>query len=179
MLEEIKVLPTVSYPGDKERASSWMALRNGCTEQENPEHLMLLAARRKCLCPGVRLAEITPSVKEYVELLYTAAMGKRYKPDCLAIDAESRLDMMRAILEATTGIVVTYYPPASEEEKRINREENRAERAGLKCAVCSAVKCSNGSKLMVCSRCRKVYYCSQEHQKQHWKQHKSVCVHSS
>jgi hypothetical protein len=176
MLEEIEALPPA---GAVENAPSWVALRNGYTEQENPDHVMLLTARGKLLHPEVRLAEITPSVKEYIELLYTATTEKGYKPECLAIDAESRLDMMRAILETATGIRVTYFPPPSDEERRICEEEIRAERAGLKCTVCSAVKCSNGSNLMVCSRCRKVYYCSQEHQKQHWKQHKSVCVHSS
>jgi hypothetical protein len=35
--------------------------------------------------------------------------------------------------------------------------------------------CDKTENLKVCSRCRIVYYCSTEHQKQDWKTHKNVC----
>ncbi|XP_046401472.1 egl nine homolog 1 [Ischnura elegans] len=36
-------------------------------------------------------------------------------------------------------------------------------------------QCGLEDHLLRCSRCRTVYYCSKEHQKQHWKKHKPVC----
>lgn len=41
------------------------------------------------------------------------------------------------------------------------------------CAACQQ-QSSNGS-LQQCSRCKRVYYCSVECQRQHWKQHKGNC----
>ena len=38
------------------------------------------------------------------------------------------------------------------------------------CAVCGMTE-----ELKKCSRCRRVCYCSKEHQKSHWKIHKTVC----
>ncbi|KAK7052037.1 hypothetical protein R3P38DRAFT_1634030 [Favolaschia claudopus] len=40
----------------------------------------------------------------------------------------------------------------------------------LKCAVCQE------SSLKTCSRCKIQFYCSEEHQKQDWKQHKFACL---
>jgi hypothetical protein len=42
------------------------------------------------------------------------------------------------------------------------------------CAVCG----NTTGSLKQCSGCGKVRYCSQEHQKQHWKTHKRVCKHN-
>ncbi|XP_065339423.1 prolyl hydroxylase EGLN3 isoform X1 [Cloeon dipterum] len=36
--------------------------------------------------------------------------------------------------------------------------------------------CGSREKLLRCSRCRKVWYCSKEHQREHWKKHKRACV---
>lgn len=38
------------------------------------------------------------------------------------------------------------------------------------CAICLA------PAIQKCSGCQTVNYCTREHQKQHWKQHKQVCV---
>jgi hypothetical protein len=35
--------------------------------------------------------------------------------------------------------------------------------------------CENKENLKICSRCKIIYYCSTEHQKQDWKTHKNVC----
>ena len=44
------------------------------------------------------------------------------------------------------------------------------------CAFCGRLKVSVSAKnLLKCTGCRKVYYCSHEHQKSHWKAHKYVC----
>ena len=45
-----------------------------------------------------------------------------------------------------------------------------------KVRVCALPGCGvNGEGLLRCSRCRSVHYCGVEHQKQHWKVHKSIC----
>lgn len=40
-------------------------------------------------------------------------------------------------------------------------------------AVCEVCKEASAQR---CSRCKSVYYCSKDHQKAHWKQHKKTCV---
>lgn len=42
-----------------------------------------------------------------------------------------------------------------------------------KCAWCD--KTSNGTPFMVCSGCKNGFYCSREHQKLDWKNHKEFC----
>ena len=45
-----------------------------------------------------------------------------------------------------------------------------------KVRVCALSGCGvNGEGLLRCSRCRSVYYCGVEHQKEHWKVHKQCC----
>lgn len=39
-----------------------------------------------------------------------------------------------------------------------------------KCATCGS-----NENLLRCARCKSVFYCSREHQKKHWKLHKSIC----
>ncbi|XP_071649750.1 uncharacterized protein [Temnothorax longispinosus] len=41
------------------------------------------------------------------------------------------------------------------------------------CHVCK--RFGDGVQLKMCGGCRMISYCSQEHQKQHWKKHKSLC----
>lgn len=44
------------------------------------------------------------------------------------------------------------------------------------CRHCDSEKCSDDKeKLLACSRCRSVWYCSKEHQKADWKRHKVEC----
>ena len=43
-----------------------------------------------------------------------------------------------------------------------------------KCAICG-VKKSDQQKLLKCSGCFSARYCSVQHQKEHWKTHKSLC----
>ena len=38
-----------------------------------------------------------------------------------------------------------------------------------KCAICDK------EAVQKCSACKRVRYCSREHQKQHWKEHKKIC----
>jgi len=46
------------------------------------------------------------------------------------------------------------------------------------CIVCSR-KSSPGKAMKRCTRCKCVYYCSHDHQKKHWKEHKPICKYLS
>lgn len=46
------------------------------------------------------------------------------------------------------------------------------------CLVCN-ITAAKGKPLKRCSRCHSVYYCSPEHQRLHWKEHKQLCTHLS
>ena len=37
------------------------------------------------------------------------------------------------------------------------------------------VVCGSAEKLLRCSGCQDEYYCGKEHQKEHWKSHRSTC----
>lgn len=51
-----------------------------------------------------------------------------------------------------------------------SRESDRLERERQYCELCGKME-----NLMKCGRCRSSFYCSKEHQRQDWKQHKRVC----
>jgi len=42
----------------------------------------------------------------------------------------------------------------------------------IQCAICEKTGVSN---LFACSACKGLFYCSKEHQKEHWPLHKSIC----
>lgn len=51
---------------------------------------------------------------------------------------------------------------AKNDDKQQNLESNR-------CEVCQK------PALHKCGGCHKIYYCDKSHQREHWKQHKSIC----
>uniref|UniRef100_A0AAQ5YVB7 hypoxia-inducible factor-proline dioxygenase n=1 Tax=Amphiprion ocellaris TaxID=80972 RepID=A0AAQ5YVB7_AMPOC len=48
--------------------------------------------------------------------------------------------------------------------------QNEQERERQYCELCGKME-----NLLKCGRCRSSFYCSKEHQKQHWKKHKLIC----
>lgn len=128
---------------------------------------------------------LVPSVVDMLELLDEAiSTARQRKPIFLAIDVENAVDAMRRVLEGT-NISVQYYPPPSQEElaysNRTNpyltpSEKNRNLRPC--CAICeSEFSAKDGlSPLLKCAKCKREYYCCKEHQKQHWKIHKMMCI---
>ena len=44
---------------------------------------------------------------------------------------------------------------------------------------CNMTSGEGGQRLMQCSRCKNIWYCTQAHQKKDWIHHKKVCVRSS
>lgn len=71
--------------------------------------------------------------------------------------------------ETATASVQTI---AADGSRAVKREHNSSvEREDHSCAVCGKTV-----KLLRCSRCRSVYYCSQVHQKMDWINHKGKCL---
>ncbi|KAM6997789.1 egl nine homolog 1 [Tautogolabrus adspersus] len=52
----------------------------------------------------------------------------------------------------------------------MERQQSDAERDRQFCELCGKME-----NLLKCGRCRSSFYCSKEHQKQHWKKHKLIC----
>jgi hypothetical protein len=167
VLDEMKTFPTIP--------SMWVVRRYGYTEKENPNHLVTLLSspQGECLVPMYQTKELIPSVQEYITLFHEAMVKARHKPQQVAIDADVRVDMIRSLFQLA-DIKVGYYPPPSAEERKMSDATNPRLRNAC-CAVCEARHCADGTKLLVCSRCRSEYYCCKEHQKQHWKRHKQFC----
>jgi hypothetical protein len=46
----------------------------------------------------------------------------------------------------------------------------------LRCAYCKAEDGDVAPRLLTCSGCQKAHYCTKDHQRKHWKQHKSECT---
>ncbi|XP_022046961.1 egl nine homolog 1 [Acanthochromis polyacanthus] len=52
----------------------------------------------------------------------------------------------------------------------MEKQQNEQERERQYCELCGKME-----NLLKCGRCRTSFYCSKEHQKQHWKKHKLIC----
>ncbi|XP_051936454.1 egl nine homolog 1 isoform X5 [Hippocampus zosterae] len=52
----------------------------------------------------------------------------------------------------------------------MEKQQNDLERERQYCELCGKME-----NLLKCGRCRSSFYCSKEHQKQHWKEHKLIC----
>lgn len=52
----------------------------------------------------------------------------------------------------------------------MEKQESDLERDRQYCELCGKME-----NLLRCGRCRSSFYCSKEHQKQHWKKHKLIC----
>ena len=100
------------------------------------------------------------------------------------------VEPLKMVLEHT-GVGAHYYPPPSEEEQRHITEGRFRKTHGVPmngldrfppgakvCHLCTNETTPDNTPLLQCSRCKKSYYCSKEHQKIHWKVHKKVCTSS-
>jgi hypothetical protein len=56
-----------------------------------------------------------------------------------------------------------------------NRKESQEEEPTNACGMCGLLE-SEVTELKVCSRCKKVYYCSKECQKKNYRVHKRYCI---
>ena len=156
----------------------WVCRRLDYTEENNPHHIVMISdSSGRFVGPVVfHCVDLVPTIAEYADLVaqgIQASQGK--KPPVVFIDAIDRVDSFSALmLEFGTGVNVMYYPPPSAEERRHSDMTNPYFRGELCCAVCGVPKYLAAS-MMICSRCKRAYYCSREHQKAHWKVHRTTC----
>lgn len=176
----------------------WVFRRHGYTEQTNPMHgvsVISSSGGGDVLVPFVTLNALAPTVEEYVHLLMDACRQcNNRRPVAVAVDDLPIVEPLREVL-SSTGVVVHYYPPPSDEElvqynppqfepafhrggphERPSPPPRFAPGAKV-CHLCLATAGSGspGDPLMQCSRCKKAWYCSKEHQKIHWRVHKKEC----
>jgi len=59
--------------------------------------------------------------------------------------------------------------------KNISSSPSCSPKSSTKTSSSNCEVCSSTSGLLKCAGCRKVCYCTKDHQKSHWKQHKSSC----
>ena len=97
------------------------------------------------------------------------------------LGAFAGLDDWKAIQSEATRVAISpLFPllPLQKSFAEISRSEDPTKIYDCSFAenVCAECGGSGQPKLLVCSRCKKVQYCSQKCQKAHWKQHKAICV---
>jgi hypothetical protein len=99
--------------------------------------------------------------------------GNNKVPSTVSIDAIEVIEPMRELLKLA-GIDVLYYaPPSKEEEAMLHPQRPMGTRV---CALCHMTSEDAGvPALLKCGRCKSAFYCSQAHQKEHWKYHKLEC----
>ena len=94
-------------------------------------------------------------------------------------DSSRQLGILHLVddLMKEVDIIVEFYPPPTVEELSLRNEID------IGCSVCYARNAHDGGRLLRCGICKQVKYCSAEHQKLHWKEHKEecrmICAHQS
>lgn len=71
-----------------------------------------------------------------------------------------------------TTVSGEYYRFAADRARFLNISGRMSH--GVNLRVCGLCNCQD-DQLKVCGRCKTAWYCSPDHQKQHWKQHKPFC----
>lgn len=153
----------------------WVYRRFGYTEAENPNHMaFIMSSSGGAVGTPLLSAKLEPSIEEYVQSIKSTVSQMGRRPASVAVDVESAVAPLKALLSPT--LAVHYYPPPSAEETVIHDATN-PNKASEACAVCKRSLCADGSKLLACANCKMVRYCGKEHQKMHWKEHKRYCMH--
>lgn len=120
VVERLSALPPMSKD-----AGFWTMRRMGYTEAENPNHELVIisGAGQPIFASGnsmvLRTRRLAPSVDKVVKALETAVLSPSVrgaaKPYNLAVDEQSIVAPLNAIL-GSAGVFVGYYPPPSAEE---------------------------------------------------------------
>jgi hypothetical protein len=101
--------------------------------------------------------------------------GGGYRPRTIRIPQVYQAAILHPLLYPTLGITVQCDPYLVDS---YHVKYLRYLTASPTCATChSYVQKSTGQHLLLCSRCKKVYYCCKEHQAYDWKYggHKASC----
>lgn len=153
----------------------WVFRRWGYTEEENPNHMMVVLCGSSMVTPTPqKLRALEPTVDEYIVLLHQLC-SRVGRPISIAVDAIGVYAMLKELLPVSCDIEVGYYPPPSPEESSLSDATNPSFARQNQCAVCSAKLCENGTPLMSCAQCKQIKYCGRAHQREHWTKHKKVC----
>jgi hypothetical protein len=178
--DRIKSLPTISSPME------WIFTRTAVTERENPCHIvMVMGGKPTSMLPKqYRYSALVPTLLDILEVLdksITAVEDK--KPSILAIDVKYAVEPLNTFLRSTHISVVFYARPSVEQLTNNVRTTANVRSTHIRpcCEVCrrEAFEIEGLEKLYQCSRCKRQYYCSKEHQRAHWKIHKMYCMNFS
>lgn len=97
----------------------------GYTEAENPMHMEVIMSGKSGMTLGtLQYRDLAPTPAEYLSSLEAALFGGHsstsgggvgFRPSFFAVDEQSAVDGLKAVL-SPAGIQVGYYPPPSNEE---------------------------------------------------------------
>ena len=195
LVDELRRAPRAAHPGrggpcptafcmGRGPVDAWIVRRMDYTEALNPDHMFTIIDGRSMILHYGQTAHLVPTVEEVIEAIAQVCLygsdpqltpnGWRAGrvPCAISVDAIEILPALKAAL-APAHLNIHYYAPPSEQE-----QQNRGQAApmGLKrCAFCEISAQELGAPLNKCSRCLATYYCSEDHQRKHWKKHKPVC----
>ena len=118
---------------------------------------LVCARSRDTMAGGTRT--LTPAVVEQLQLLCEAWASKRRTP---ALERLFEPGARASLAEGESETVSQLHSVIKERRKR-------------SCAHCGATEPVRGD-FQACSRCRRAFYCSREHQRAHWRAgHKAAC----
>jgi hypothetical protein len=84
--------------------------------------------------------------------------------------ADKKVKVLQEYLAIATNMVFPLKTPELDNMfDLVFTQWNKEDQTGKKCAVCGA------PTTLTCGRCRGVYYCSRDHQRSDWPQHRKVC----
>lgn len=155
-----KRLPSVMAERLVEFGPSWRQNKNpiyeGCIHRAVTTLMMLVIAAKGPSIPK-------PTSSKLVLWLETWASYDSWSPGSLTFD--NNLPM------ACTTLVNLF------KHEAVLKSVTKQQRHALKCVeVCALATCAIETNLKVCARCKTVAYCSEAHQRQHWKyEHKKRC----
>ena len=160
-----------------DKAVMWVMRRHGYSRAENPEKLVTIMASETPILFGAQMSAVIPTIGDLTKILLRGIKSAGNKrPRCVLIDVESLVPEFTDLMKEV-DIIVEFYPPPTVEELSLRNEID------IGCSVCYARNAPDGGRLLRCGICKQVKYCSAEHQKLHWKEHKEecrmICAHQS
>lgn len=141
----------------------------------------------KCLF-YLRMNEHVVNDKSYIYVT-ASAINSSCSPNCIfCIDIDGTIHIQaNTDIQIGDELTTAYYPSLITETCKEKRQAITLTNHGFicECSYCvsdsKALRCHRCGRsdvnILECSRCKKVYYCSQECQRDHWTMHKTDCKH--
>lgn len=173
-------LAAAPHFGKFEPAGMWVFRRHDYTLASNPDFFFAVLSGAGMPLHMGSYSSLVPTCDDIMKALdqivfggHGGGSGIRKAPGAVSIDAIEIIEPMRALLKPAQIEVLYYAPPSKEEEAMLHPQRPMGTRT---CALCSLTAEEAGvPALLKCGRCKSAFYCSQSHQKQHWKYHKMEC----